>query len=189
MGRKISVDSATMMNKGLEMIEACWLFGLPLEQVRVVLHPQSIIHSLVEYLDGSMLAQLGNPDMRIPIAHALGWPARIESGADRLDLLTVGALQFEAPEPERYPCLALATEAMRAGGTAPAILNAANEIAVQAFLDGQIPFAAIPATIRHALEQCSVHEAVSLEVILEDDAASRAAASRSLATGRKAVTQ
>ena len=188
MGRKISVDSATMMNKGLEMIEACWLFGLPLEQVSVVLHPQSIVHSLVEYTDGSMLAQLGNPDMRIPIAHALGWPGRIESGAASLDLLTVGSLQFEAPEADRYPCLALAADAMRAGGTAPAILNAANEIAVQAFLDRQIPFSAIPATIRHTLEQCSGHEANSLEVILADDAAARAAASRYLSAGRRAVT-
>jgi 1-deoxy-D-xylulose-5-phosphate reductoisomerase len=189
MGRKISVDSATMMNKGLEMIEACWLFGLPLEQVRVVLHPQSIIHSLVEYLDGSMLAQLGNPDMRIPIAHALGWPGRIESGADSLDLLSVGSLQFEAPDSERYPCLALAAEAMRTGGTAPAILNAANEVAVQAFLDGQIPFSDIPATIRFALEQCSVHEATSLEVILADDAAARATAGHCLDASEKVVTQ
>jgi len=187
MGRKISVDSATMMNKGLEMIEACWLFGLPLEQVRVVVHPQSIIHSLVEYTDGSMLAQLGNPDMRIPIAHALGWPERIDSGATSLDLLAVGALQFEGPEPGRYPCLELAAEAMRAGGTAPAILNAANEVAVQAFLDGHVPFNAIPATIRHALEQCSVHEATTLDSVVADDAAARALASASLAAGHKAV--
>lgn len=185
MGRKISVDSATMMNKGLEMIEACWLFGLPLEQVSVVLHPQSIIHSLVEYTDASVLAQLGNPDMRIPIAHALGWPGRIESGAASLDLLTVGSLQFEAPDSTRYPCLALAAEAMQAGGTAPAILNAANEVAVQAFLDRKIPFSGIPDTIRHTLERCSVHEANSLEVILEDDAAARATASRRLANGRR----
>jgi 1-deoxy-D-xylulose-5-phosphate reductoisomerase len=188
MGRKISVDSATMMNKGLEMIEACWLFGLPLEQVSVVLHPQSIIHSLVEYTDGSMLAQLGNPDMRIPIAHALGWPGRIDSGAASLDLLTVGSLQFEAPAGDRYPCLVLAADAMRAGGTAPAILNAANEIAVQAFLDRQIPFSAIPATILHTLEQCSMHEANSLDVILADDAAARAVASRCLNAGHTAVT-
>jgi 1-deoxy-D-xylulose-5-phosphate reductoisomerase len=189
MGRKISVDSATMMNKGLEMIEACWLFGLPLEQVSVVLHPQSIIHSLVEYTDGSMLAQLGNPDMRIPIAHALGWPGRIESGAASLDLLAVGSLQFEAPEGDRYPCLALAAAAMRAGGTAPAILNAANEIAVQAFLDRQIPFSAIPATIRHTLEHCKVHEANSLEVVLADDAAARAVAGDCLNAARRAVTR
>ncbi len=188
MGRKISVDSATMMNKGLEMIEACWLFGLPLEQVSVVLHPQSIIHSLVEYADGSMLAQLGNPDMRIPIAHALGWPGRIESGAASLDLLTVGSLQFEAPAGDRYPCLALAADAMRVGGTAPAILNAANEIAVQAFLDRQIPFSAIPATIQNTLEQCSMHEANSLDVILADDAAARAVAHRCLNAGHMAVT-
>jgi 1-deoxy-D-xylulose-5-phosphate reductoisomerase len=189
MGRKISVDSATMMNKGLEMIEACWLFGLPQEQVSVLLHPQSIIHSLVEYTDGSMLAQLGNPDMRIPIAHALGWPGRIESGAAALDLLSVGALQFAAPESARYPCLGLAAEAMRVGGTAPAILNAANEVAVQAFLERQIAFNAIPAAIRAALDRCDVHEANSLEIILEDDAAARAAARRSLASGRVAVTR
>jgi len=188
MGRKISVDSATMMNKGLEMIEACWLFGLPLEQISVVLHPQSIIHSLVEYTDGSMLAQLGNPDMRIPIAHALGWPGRIESGAAGLDLLTVGSLQFEAPDHARYPCLALAAEAMQTGGTAPAILNAANEIAVQAFLDRQIPFSAIPETISHTLAHCRARAANSLEVILEDDAAARAVAGRCLADGRRAVT-
>jgi 1-deoxy-D-xylulose-5-phosphate reductoisomerase len=189
MGRKISVDSATMMNKGLEMIEACWLFGLPLEQVRVVLHPQSIIHSLVEYTDGSMLAQLGNPDMRIPIAHALGWPGRIESGAASLDLLAVGSLQFEAPAGGRYPCLSLAADAMRAGGTAPAILNAANEVAVQAFLDGRIPFNAIPAIIRQTLERCSIHEAVTLEAVLADDAAARAVASRCLETGRRVVSR
>jgi len=189
MGRKISVDSATMMNKGLEMIEACWLFGLPLERVRVVVHPQSIIHSLVEYADGSMLAQLGNPDMRIPIAHALGWPERIESGAAGLDLLAVGALQFEAPEHGRYPCLDLAAEAMQAGGTAPAILNAANEVAVQAFLDGRVPFSAIPATIRHALEQCSVHAADTLEAVLADDAAARAVAAAGLAAGHKAAAR
>jgi 1-deoxy-D-xylulose-5-phosphate reductoisomerase len=189
MGRKISVDSATMMNKGLEMIEACWLFGLPLEQVSVVLHPQSIIHSLVEYTDGSMLAQLGNPDMRIPIAHALGWPGRIESGAASLDLLTVGSLQFEAPDNARYPCLALAAEAMHTGGTAPAILNAANEVAVQAFLDRQIPFSAIPDTISHTLAHCSAHAADSLAVILEDDAAARTVAGRCLADDRRAVTR
>jgi 1-deoxy-D-xylulose-5-phosphate reductoisomerase len=152
------------------------------------LHPQSIIHSLVEYTDGSMLAQLGNPDMRIPIAHALGWPGRIESGAASLDLLTVGSLQFETPAGDRYPCLALAADAMRAGGTAPTILNAANEIAVQAFLDRQIPFSAIPATILHTLEQCSMHEANSLEVILADDAAARDVASRCLYAGHVAVT-
>jgi 1-deoxy-D-xylulose-5-phosphate reductoisomerase len=135
MGRKISVDSATMMNKGLEVIEAGWLFDLPIDRIRVLLHPQSILHSLVEYQDGSVLAQLGNPDMRIPISHALGWPERIESGAKPLDLAAIGMLQFEQPDPRRFPCLALADQAWRTGGTAPAILNAANEVAVQAFLN------------------------------------------------------
>ncbi|MEN8106490.1 MAG: 1-deoxy-D-xylulose-5-phosphate reductoisomerase [Pseudomonadota bacterium] len=173
MGRKISVDSATMMNKGLELIEAGWLFDLPVEKVGVVIHPQSILHSMVEYDDGSVLAQLGNPDMRIPISHALAWPERISSGAEPLDLMTVGALQFEAPDLDRFPCLALASEAWRAGGTAPAILNAANEVAVQAFLDRQIAFTAIPQLTGVALEQCSVRAASSLEVILEDDALAR----------------
>ena len=134
MGRKISVDSATLMNKGLELIEACLLFGLPPAQVEVVVHPQSIVHSLVEYIDGSMLAQLGNPDMRTPIAHALGWPERIASGVESLDILRAARLEFEAPDLERFPCLALAARAAEAGGTAPAVLNAANEVAVEAFL-------------------------------------------------------
>ena len=173
MGRKISVDSSTMMNKGLEVIEACWLFDLPLEQVSVVIHPQSILHSMVEYEDGSVLAQLGNPDMRIPISHAIAWPERIDSGAEPLDLMAVGALQFEPPDLQRFPCLALAAEAWRAGGTAPAILNAANEVAVQAFLERQIAFAAIPQLIGAALEYCPSRAASSLEAILEDDAMAR----------------
>jgi 1-deoxy-D-xylulose-5-phosphate reductoisomerase len=176
MGRKISVDSATMMNKGLEVIEACWLFDLPVDQIRVVLHPQSILHSLVEYQDGSMLAQLGSPDMRIPISHALGWPERIESGAQALDLPAIGSLEFERPDLQRFPCLALAEEAWRAGGTAPAILNAANEVAVQAFLERRLAFTAIHGVIADALEHCVAHEAGTLEVILEDDAAARARA-------------
>jgi 1-deoxy-D-xylulose-5-phosphate reductoisomerase len=173
MGRKISVDSATMMNKGLEVIEAGWLFGLPLERINVILHPQSIVHSMVEFNDGSVLAQLGNPDMRVPISHALGWPERIASGATALDLVSVGTLQFEMPDRTRYPCLELASAAWQAGGTSPAILNAANEVAVQAFLDRQIPFTSIPAMIEHALVHCPAREAASLAVILEADAMAR----------------
>jgi 1-deoxy-D-xylulose-5-phosphate reductoisomerase len=184
MGRKISVDSATMMNKGLEVIEAGWLFGMPLDRIQVVLHPQSLVHSLVEYDDGSVLAQLGNPDMRIPISHALGWPDRIESGACSLDLMAVGSLEFEAPDVARYPCLQLAYAAWRAGGTAPAILNAANEIAVQAFLDRRIPFTAIHRVIEQTLEQCNVDGAASLEIILDADAAARQVAAESIKSGR-----
>jgi len=137
MGRKISVDSATMMNKGLEIIEAHWLFGLPAERIEVVVHPQSIVHSMVEYEDGSILAQLGQPDMRTPIACALAWPERVDSGVAPLDLTMVGRLEFERPDPRRFPCLELARRALAAGGTAPAILNAANEEAVAAFLAGR----------------------------------------------------
>ncbi|MGB5338100.1 MAG: 1-deoxy-D-xylulose-5-phosphate reductoisomerase, partial [Gammaproteobacteria bacterium] len=155
MGRKISVDSATMMNKGLEVIEAGWLFGLPFDRIDVILHPQSIVHSLVEFDDGSVLAQLGNPDMRIPISHALGWPQRIVSGVASLDLVKAGTLQFEKPDLARYPCLELASAAWHAGGTAPAILNAANEVAVQAFLDRQLAFTSIPLMIEAALAQCA----------------------------------
>jgi 1-deoxy-D-xylulose-5-phosphate reductoisomerase len=183
MGRKISVDSATMMNKGLEVIEAGWLFDLPIDRIRVVLHPQSILHSLVEYQDGSVLAQLGNPDMRIPISHALGWPERIESGAKPLDLLTVGILQFEPPDLQRFPCLALAGQAWGAGGTAPAILNAANEVAVQAFLERRLAFTSIPRVIEYALSQCVVHAADVLEIILEDDVLARGWASRCISSG------
>jgi len=173
MGRKISVDSATMMNKGLEVIEAGWLFGLPQERIDVILHPQSVVHSLVEYSDGSMLAQLGCPDMRIPISHVLGWPERIDSGTGSLDLLAVGTLQFEAPDHARYPCLGLAAEAMRAGGTAPAVLNAANEVAVQAFLDGRLAFTAIAQVIADTLGQISARPADSLDAILAEDARAR----------------
>mgnify|MGYP001814484692 FL=1 len=187
MGRKISVDSATMMNKGLEVIEAGWLFALPIEQISVVLHPQSVIHSLVEYHDGSVLAQMGNPDMRIPISHALGHPERVVSGAEPLDLLAAATLQFEAPDTERYPCLALATAAWQTGATAPALLNAANEVAVQAFLDERIAFTSIPVVIEQVLEQCSVHAADTLEMVLADDAAARAAACECIDSGQ-AVT-
>jgi 1-deoxy-D-xylulose-5-phosphate reductoisomerase len=176
MGRKISVDSATLMNKGLELIEACWLFGVKPEKIEIVIHPQSVIHSLVEYTDGSVLAQLGNPDMRTPIAHALGWPERIESGVKGLDLAEIGKLEFSRPDAARFPCLRLATEAARTGGTAPAILNAANEVAVQAFLDDVIGFTDIPRVIETALTRLAVHADTDLDTILADDAAARAEA-------------
>lgn len=180
MGRKISVDSATMMNKGLEIIEACWIFQITTDRVQVVLHPQSVVHSLVEYADGSVLAQLGNPDMRTPIAYSLAWPQRIESGVEALDLFDVARLDFEPPDVERFPCLRLAQDAMRAGGTATAILNAANEVAVAAFLDGMLNFADIPALIESTLTHVPSHEAESLEVILADDAAARREATSAL---------
>ena len=189
MGRKISVDSATMMNKGLEVIEAGWLFGLPMDRINVVLHPQSLVHSLVEYDDGSVLAQLGNPDMRIPISHALGWPERIESGAESLDLMAVGNMQFEAPDSGHYPCLDLATAAWRSGGTAPAVLNAANEVAVQAFLDRRIAFTAIHQVVEQVLEQCTTHPAGSLQVILADDALARVVANECIESGRVMAVQ
>ena len=155
MGQKISVDSASMMNKGLELIEACWLFDACPTQVEVVVHPQSVVHSLVDYVDGSVLAQLGNPDMRTPIAHALAWPERIDSGVSALDLLLTARLDFEAPDPARFPCLGLARQAFDAGGTACAILNAANEVAVEAFLGQRIGFTDIPVIIEHALSSLS----------------------------------
>jgi 1-deoxy-D-xylulose-5-phosphate reductoisomerase len=173
MGRKISVDSATMMNKGLEVIEACWIFNTSPDQIQVVLHPQSVIHSMVQYVDGSVLAQLGNPDMRTPIAHALAWPERMASGVSNLDLFAIARLDFEAPDLTRFPCLRLAFEAMRAGGTAPAILNAANEVAVEAFLERRIAFIAIADLIERTLEQVTAHNADNLSVILADDARAR----------------
>lgn len=176
MGRKISVDSATMMNKGLELIEACWLFGVTPDQVEIVIHPQSVIHSLVEYVDGSMLAQLGNPDMRTPIAHALAWPERIESGVKSLNLLEVARLDFSAPDPERFPCLRLAYEAARAGGTMPAILNAANEVAVEAFLDRRIGFTDIPRVIEHTLSSLTPSHETHLDAVLSDDGRARGVA-------------
>ena len=176
MGRKISVDSATMMNKGLEIIEACWLFGMPADRVEVVVHPQSVVHSMVEYLDGSVLAQLGNPDMRTPIANALAWPERIEAGVKPLDLFAQGRLEFEPPDLARFPCLRLAIEAWRAGGTAPAVLNAANEVAVAAFLDGRLPFGAIQEVIEHTLTQVTPVEPRTLEDVHAQDARARAVA-------------
>ncbi len=178
MGRKISVDSATMMNKGLEVIEACWLFHTRPERVDVLLHPQSVIHSLVEYLDGSVLAQLGNPDMRTPIAHAMAWPQRIESGVGSLDLFQVAHLDFEPPSLRRFPCLGLAYEAIAAGGAAPAVLNAANEVAVAAFLEQGLRFTAIPEVIRRTLEEMPLADGEDLAVLLETDAEARIRAER-----------
>jgi 1-deoxy-D-xylulose-5-phosphate reductoisomerase len=173
MGRKISVDSASMLNKGLELIEACWLFDATPEQVEVVVHPQSVIHSLVDYIDGSVLAQLGNPDMRTPIAHALAWPQRIDSGVPPLDLFAIARLDFQAPDEQRFPCLRLAREAAQASGTAPAMLNAANEVAVAAFLDGRLRFTEIARIIEHVLHTEPAQAASSLEVVLAADTRAR----------------
>ena len=173
MGRKISVDSASMMNKGLEVIEAHWLFNASAEQIQVVIHPQSVIHSMVEYVDGSVLAQLGNPDMRTPIAYALGFPERIDSGVTALDLCQIARLDFEAPDAQRFPCIALAYAALRSGGTAPAVLNAANEIAVAAFLERQLPFPMIAAVIEHALAAVSHGAVDTLEQVLAADTQAR----------------
>jgi 1-deoxy-D-xylulose-5-phosphate reductoisomerase len=173
MGRKISVDSATMMNKGLEVIEACWLFQASVNQVEVLLHPQSVIHSMVEYVDGSVLAQLGNPDMRTPIAHALSWPERCESGVSALDLIATGRLEFQAPDFEQFPCLALGYEAAHSGCAASAILNAANEVAVAAFLSGRIRFTDISRVIRECLERAKVDEPNDLQDVLNLDAEGR----------------
>ncbi len=169
MGRKISVDSATLMNKGLELIEAQLLFGMPPGGVEVVVHPESIVHSLVAYTDGSTLAQLGNPDMRTPIAHALAWPERIESGVESLDLLRLGALRFEAPDRGKFPCLGLAEAAARSGGTAAAILNAANEVAVAAFLGGHLNFTAIAVVIERVLDRLPAGAAGALADVLQAD--------------------
>jgi len=176
MGRKISVDSATMINKGLEVIEAHWLFNAPADAIQVVVHPQSIIHSLVQYVDGSVLAQLGNPDMRIPIAYALAYPERIEAGVEPLDLLKVATLDFVAPDFVRFPGLALAYQALRAGGTAPAVLNAANEVAVAAFLNKQLPFLAIPRLIENVLADVQITTVNTLEDVLAADEAARVVA-------------
>jgi 1-deoxy-D-xylulose-5-phosphate reductoisomerase len=173
MGRKISVDSATLMNKGLEVIEATLLFGLPESQVDVIVHPQSVVHSLVEYADGSMLAQLGAPDMRTPIAQALAWPERFSSGVQSLNLAEIGQLGFEPPDHERFPSLTLARAAARAGGTAPAVLNAANEIAVQAFLDRRLNFTAIAAVIDKVLQRLESSPVKALGDVLDADAAAR----------------
>jgi 1-deoxy-D-xylulose-5-phosphate reductoisomerase len=176
MGRKISVDSATMMNKGLEVIEARWLFDLAPERIEVLIHPQSIVHSLVEYADGSVIAQLSNPDMRVPIANALAYPERVASGAQSLDLACIRSLSFERPDLERFPCLGLAYAALRAGGTAPAVLNAANEVAVEAFLAGRLAFTEIPGVIADTLDAVPARPADSLPEVMEADARARAKA-------------
>ncbi len=173
MGPKITVDSATMMNKGLEVIEAHWLFNASAEQIEVVVHPQSVIHSMVEYVDGSVLAQMGNPDMRTPIAYALAYPERIESGVSSLDLFKIARLDFEAPDMQRFPCLALAFAALKQAGTAPAILNAANEIAVAAFLQEQIRFVQIPQLIEAVLAQSTIRQVQSLPDVIQADQEAR----------------
>ncbi|WP_372861227.1 1-deoxy-D-xylulose-5-phosphate reductoisomerase [Spongiibacter sp.] len=173
MGRKISVDSATMMNKGLELIEACWLFHCPPSRIDVVVHPQSVIHSMVEYVDGSVLAQMGQPDMRTPIAHALAWPRRMNSGVASLDLILQARLDFEAPDEQRFPCLRLAREAAEAGGIASASLNAANEVAVDAFLNRQLSFAAIPRLLERVIENVENVEPQSLADVQAADALAR----------------
>ncbi len=178
MGRKISVDSATMMNKGLEVIEACWLFGTPTDKVKVVVHPQSVIHSMVQYVDGSVLAQLGNPDMRTPIAHALAWPDRLESGVAELDLFEVARLDFRAPDLQRFPCLALAYRAIENGGDTPAQLNAANEVAVEAFLQERIPFTGIARVVEATLDAMDVQVVEGLEMLLETDRRAREVAGK-----------
>jgi 1-deoxy-D-xylulose-5-phosphate reductoisomerase len=176
MGRKISVDSATMMNKGLEVIEAHWLFNAPVDRIEVVIHPQSVIHSLVDYEDGSVLAQLGNPDMRTPIAHALAWPDRINSGVAALDLFAVAQLNFERPDLMRFPCLELAYRALCAEGNAAAVLNAANEVAVAAFLDRRLPFLAIADVIAATLDAVPQAAVPDLAAVLEADRMGRVAA-------------
>jgi 1-deoxy-D-xylulose-5-phosphate reductoisomerase len=183
MGRKISVDSATMMNKGLEVIEARWLFDAAPERIQVVVHPQSVIHSMVEYADGSVLAQLGNPDMRTPIAHAMAWPGRHASGVAPLDLFQVARLDFEPPDPQRFPCLRLAFEAIEAGGVQPAVLNAANEVAVAHFLDHGLAFTGIPKVIERTMQAVPSGDADSLEGLMAVDAEARRVAEQIVAAG------
>ncbi|VVE71561.1 1-deoxy-D-xylulose 5-phosphate reductoisomerase [Pandoraea captiosa] len=173
MGRKISVDSASMMNKGLEVIEAHWLFNMPPQKIEVLIHPQSVIHSMATYTDGSTLAQLGNPDMRTPIAHALAFPDRVTSGVASLNLADIGKLTFEAPDLRRFPCLRLAFDTLHRGGTAGALLNASNEIAVAAFLEGRIRFTAIAQVVEQVLDALPVGEATSLDVVLDADRRAR----------------
>jgi len=182
MGRKISVDSATLMNKGLEVIEASFLFGAKPAQIEVVIHPQSIVHSLVEYVDGSVIAQLGNPDMRTPIAHALAYPERIDPGVEALDLFAVASLGFERPDLERFPCLRLAYGALQAGDSAPILLNAANEVAVASFLDHRLAFDRIPGLVEEVLERVAAAPVRSLEDVLAADALGRRAALQKLET-------
>jgi 1-deoxy-D-xylulose-5-phosphate reductoisomerase len=185
MGAKISVDSATLMNKGLELIEAYHLFQLADEQIDIVIHPQSIVHGLVTYCDGSVLAHLGSPDMRTPIAYALGWPGRASAPTKRLDLAEIGRLTFEPPDPRRFPALRLAREALRCGGGSPTVLNAANEVAVNAFLEGRIGFLDIAATVEHTLEQTPATQLDSLEDVYNLDSTAREMAAE-LITGYRA---
>jgi 1-deoxy-D-xylulose-5-phosphate reductoisomerase len=183
MGRKISVDSATLMNKGLEVIEARWLFNAKPGQIEVVVHPQSIIHSLVAFRDGSVLAQMGNPDMRTPIAHALAWPKRMDAGVMHLDLASMSNLEFRKPDTDRFPCLALAFEALKSGEHAPVVLNAANEIAVEAFLDGRLAFTRIAGIIAAVMKQVPARSVANLEEIMECDRIARTLARQMLNSG------
>ena len=176
MGPKITIDSATLMNKGLEVIEAHWLFNASAEQIEVAVHPQSVIHSMVEYIDGSVLAQLGNPDMRTPIAYALGYPTRLQSGVSSLDLFKIAQLNFEAPDTRKFPCLRLAFDALKAGGNAAAIMNAANEVAVEAFINEKIRFTDIPALIESVLENAQIKAVTDLEMLITSDQEARVAA-------------
>ncbi len=178
MGRKISVDSATMMNKGLEMIEACLLFDMKPEQIQIVIHPQSVIHSMVDYVDGTVLAQMGNPDMRIPIAYSLAWPERFDSGVAPLNIFQVARMDFEEPDLQRFPCLRLAYEAINAGGIMPTVLNAANEIAVEAFLNEQLRFTDIAVIIERTMAKFEAKAADTLSLILEADAGARVVANQ-----------
>jgi 1-deoxy-D-xylulose-5-phosphate reductoisomerase len=180
MGRKISVDSATMMNKGLEVIEARWLFNATPEQIKVVVHPQSVVHSMVQYVDGSVLAQLGNPDMRTPIAHAMAWPERHGSGVASLDLFEIARLDFEEPDTQRFPCLRLAFDAVAAAGVAPTVLNAANEVAVDAFLNNKLAFVRIPEVIETILSQNIEGDLDSVDGLMAIDRAARSAAEQLL---------
>ena len=173
MGRKISVDSATMMNKGLEMIEACILFAMTPDQIQVVIHPQSVIHSMVDYVDGTVLAQMGNPDMRIPIAYSMAWPERFDSGVEPLNIFDVRRMDFEEPNLERFPCLRLAYQAINQGGIMPTVLNAANEIAVDAFLNEQVRFTDIPVIIERCMKKFEAKPANTLAIILEADQQAR----------------
>ena len=187
MGAKITIDSATLMNKGLEVIEAHWLFNAKPEQIEVIVHPQSVIHSMVEYIDGSVLAQLGNPDMRTPIAYALAYPNRIDSGVASLNLLEIAKLEFEAPDTKRFPCLQLAYDALALGGTAPAILNAVNEVAVESFLNNQIHFLSIPVLIEKALNAIQSEPVSSLQQLLAIDAEARHFAQNQIAKQQQAI--
>jgi 1-deoxy-D-xylulose-5-phosphate reductoisomerase len=181
MGQKISVDSATLMNKGLELIEACWLFDTDQSDIDIVVHPQSIIHSMVRYVDGSVIAQMGNPDMRTPIAYGLAWPERVDAGVKPLDFIKLGSLDFEAPDEQRFPCLVLARQAWQQGGTASAVLNAANEIAVAAFLNKKIGFTDIASIIEQVLAKQSTVKATTIEVVQTADAEARLLANQIVA--------